>query len=441
MNKFAFIVLMLFSYTLYAGEFTGLTPDSRVTLLSSLSATIVSVRSERQDSASGFVVSPDGLVLTVSTLTRNRHSVQVRFADGRTFAADVIAKDHETESALLRIQSPESHTFSFLALGDSSAVKIGSHATSAGNPLDSILADHQVAVSSGTITSIYDVQSADADSRYLGPALETDAAINSGSEGGALLNDAEQVIGMVCLAVDRTRMRGTAVPINRIKTAYEKFLVANNIDASTALALQDGTMKSSDRAIQALVKIHLPDSTETVSGVVIDEAGHVLTSGTFALGQQVDVERAAGRIARATVLRHSESMDLSLLKLDSAEENSCIPLKETASIVPGIRITILGRCALCEMPTINTGIVSAVGRLGGLTAQSNARLTANTAGGAVLNRRGELIGIVSHTKSMCELCAQNAGVSFFTPAGLIRSWIDELTSVAAVSVQRPGEKR
>lgn len=434
--KFTFITLLLLSTpALMGGEQSGALnalPHSITTLLNKA---IVSVRADGMDSGSGFVVASEGLVVTASTLiSQDQRPVQVRFANGLSFSADVVATDQGTESALLRIRVQEPRTFSFLPLGDSSAVKIGSLAVSAGNPLDSIHSDRQVAVSSGTITGTYDVCSADAASRYCGPALETDAAINAGSEGGALLNDAGQVIGMTCLAVNRTRMMGTAVPINRIESAYKKYLAANNpADKKIADAQQNKSQDAFDRATRALVKIYIPAAAETITGVVIDEVGHVLTSGSFVAGQRVDVTLAAGGRAYATVLRQSSSMDLSLLKLDAPQNAAWIPLMEKASIVAGIRIAIVNRCASCEWPSISTGIISAVGRLDGTAVQTDARMNASNAGGAVLNSRGELIGVVSHTKVICEYRAQNAGVSFFTPSSVILSWVEELYTAGSAS--------
>ena len=428
---------------LAAAEALSSASDLRAETRVLLSKTIVSICSAGMDSGSGIVVSASGLILTTSTLLKpDQAKFNVRFADGTACVSEIVAMDKETESALLRVKSTETSDFAFLPLGDSSKVKVGSAAISVGNPLDSILADHQVSVSFGTITGAYDVCSADAASHYCGPALETDAAINAGSEGGALIDDAGKVIGMTCLAVDRARMLGTAVPINRIKTAFEKELaLAQTLEpekwlelggAAQALRKPQGV---SDRATQALVKICAHAGKECSTGIVIDDVGHVLTSGAFSVGQQIDVELSAGKIVHAWVLRQSAGLDLSLLKLESAQKVAWIPLKEKASVVSGIRISVVATCALGETPSINSGIVSATDRFNGTAAQTDARLTAGNAGGAVLNRAGDLIGVVSHSKTMCQCSAQNAGVSFFTPAPQIRKWIEEANLVVDATAQ------
>lgn len=392
--------------------------DLNRSLLSSLSKTVVSVRTEGMESGSGVIVAPGGLVLTASTLlSKDKRAVQIRFADGQTFPAEVVATDRGTESALLQIKGAGSPAFSYLSLADSSTVTVGSRAISAGNPLDSIYADHQIALSSGTITGTYTLCSCDAASCYCGLALETDAAINAGSEGGALLNDAGQMIGMTCLAVDHTRMKATAIPINRIKSAYPTRLSDNA--PKSAGTRHDSVLGTTATAMSALVKI--PISGGAVNGIMIDAAGHVLTVGTFAEGQRLDVELAGGDSTHATVMRQSSALDMSLLQLDSRKAVNWIVLNDMTQVVSGIPITIVSRRGASV--SINQNIVSAIDRLDGTAAQTDARLNESDAGGAVLNRQGELIGIVSHINSVSKYGSQNAGVSFFTPVCAIQSWL------------------
>ncbi len=420
---------MIFAINLSSADAPFVFNDLNHALSTSLSKTVVSVRTEGMESGSGVLVGRDGLVLTANTLlSKDKRPVQIRFADGQTFSAEVVATDRGTESALLQIETAGSPTFSFLPLADSSTVSVGSHAISAGNPLDSICADHQIALSSGTITSMYNVCSCDSASCYCGIALETDAAINAGSEGGAFLNDAGQLIGMTCLAVDRTRMKATAIPINRIKSAYATLLI-NKVSKceSAASARQDNSNGTTATALSALVKIPVSGSAvRTVTGVMIDASGHILTVGVFVEGQRLDVELASGESAHATVVRQSSALDVSLLQMDSRKATNWIALNEKMQVVSGIPITIASKRAASV--SINQNIVSAVGRLDGTAAQTDARLNESDAGGTVLNRQGELIGIVSRIDSLCKYGSQNAGVSFFTPARAIQAWLGNSVS-------------
>lgn len=403
--------------------------------ISTLSKAIVSVRGEGMESGSGIVLTADGIVLTCSNLIPEcKREVEVRFADGATFKAGIIAFDPATESVLLKIAA--TRQFDFIPLADSSRVSVGATAITAGNPLDSVLSDRQLAISVGTITGSYHVCSADAASRYCGPVLETNAAINSGSEGGALLNESGELIGMTCLSVDRLRMKGTAVPSNSIQTVYAEHLKSY---VNTPIAPKAVSNSAFEPAFRALVKIHvpagqssLPAGLDSINGVLIDKVGHILTSGTFETGLKLNVELPDGKTARAVVQRQSATYDISLLVLEGNASSAFLPLCERSRVLPGIGITIADRSLASGDISLQSGIVSAVGRLDGVAVQTDVRLCAGNGGGAVLNRRGELIGLVSHTKLMCALCAQNAGVSFFTSSSTLRSWIDNGNSLAAV---------
>ncbi len=313
---------------------------------------IVSVQNKGMESGTGVVVSRDGLILTAaSLLSTDGAPITIRFCSGRSVSADIVARDSATESALLRIKDSTDYNLPFLRLVDSSRVKVGSRAMTAGNPLDALSSDHQVAFSTGTITRIAHVCSADACSRYDGPALETDAAINAGSEGGALLNDEGELIGMTCLCVDRTRMRGCAVPSNRIKTAYEKYLTGQQTITELTATARCGCRTD-------------------------------LTIGPLTVG----------------------------LKSDA----SFVAPKRAAVIQPGTRIQIVTNSAAASQCICN-GIISATCRCDGSAVQIDARLNESDMGAKVLNQRGELIGTVSNMNLMCRLGAQNTGVSFFTP--------------------------
>ncbi len=233
-------------------------------VITSVSSTIVSVQSQGMDSGSGVIISPDGLVLTASTLlSRDSATIKIQLSDGQTYSADVVATDSATESALLHVRLQAGSIIPFLTLANSSLMKVGSPVMTAGNPLDSISADHQVAFSVGSITAISDVRSGDVCSRYFGSALETDAAINAGSEGGALLNETGHMIGMTCLCVDRTRMRGCAVPSNRIKAAYEKYLTDQNYSTDAAVCHCSTPTAATTRNV-SVVSYSMPSGTTSI---------------------------------------------------------------------------------------------------------------------------------------------------------------------------------
>lgn len=88
-------------------------------------------RPGRQGAGSGFLFTPDGLIITNSHVVERADSVRVSLADGHTSQADVIGEDPSTDLAVLRISGGP---FPWLNLGDSSAVRVGQVAIALGSP-------------------------------------------------------------------------------------------------------------------------------------------------------------------------------------------------------------------------------------------------------------------------------------------------------------------
>ena len=153
---------------------------------------------------SGFIISPDGYIVTNNHVIDKAKKIVVTLNDGRKFEAKVVGADPEIDIALLKIDAKKLH---YVPLGDSSKVKVGEWVIAIGNPL---MYDHTV--TAGIIS---------AKGRRLGSGLEsflqTDAAINFGNSGGPLVNMAGEVIGVNTAISAQGQNIGFAVPINMVK--------------------------------------------------------------------------------------------------------------------------------------------------------------------------------------------------------------------------------
>jgi S1-C subfamily serine protease len=190
----------------------------------------------------GVVISPQGKVLTSTTVVPDgAHSIRVWFPDGRVFFSETPLTDEKTETAILTItrkgaaeenggektsDAPQAasatEAFPFAPIGDSAACRVGDAAFTAGNPFHTIRQDGQVAWSAGTISAIYSLKSEDDQSRYEGPVLETDAAVNPGSDGGPLFDGEGRVLGVLSLCWDGSRLLGAAVPLHLIQARMQE---------------------------------------------------------------------------------------------------------------------------------------------------------------------------------------------------------------------------
>src|SRR5258708_1544321 len=135
---------------------------------------------------SGVIASQDGYILTNNHVVDGVDTVKVELPDNRTFTATVIGTDPATDLAVVKIDAKNLPT---LVFGDSDAVKIGDVALAIGNPLGV-----GETVTSGII-SAKGRQTPDGSDGYQ-DFLQTDAAINHGNSGGALVNAGGQLIGI-----------------------------------------------------------------------------------------------------------------------------------------------------------------------------------------------------------------------------------------------------
>ncbi len=157
---------------------------------------------------SGFVISPDGYVVTNSHVVDRAEQIRVRLADGREFTAEVIGRDPSTDLALLRLRGAGIGELPCTFLGDSDALSVGDWVMAIGNPFG---LDHSV--SHGMIS---------AKERVIGVGMfddfiQTDALINPGNSGGPLFNMRGEVIGVNTAIISQGQGIGFAVPINMVK--------------------------------------------------------------------------------------------------------------------------------------------------------------------------------------------------------------------------------
>jgi serine protease Do len=170
---------------------------------------------------SGVIASQDGYILTNNHVVEGADEVKVELPDTRTFSAKVIGTDPATDLAVVKI---DAKNLPALVFGDSDAVKVGDVALAIGNPLNV-----GQTVTSGII-SAKGRQTPDGREGYQ-DFLQTDAAINHGNSGGALVNAGGQLIGInsqILSMSDGNIGLGFAIPSNMAKNVMDQ-LIANGV--------------------------------------------------------------------------------------------------------------------------------------------------------------------------------------------------------------------
>ena len=198
------------------------------------------MQQEVKSLGSGFLISSDGYVISNSHVIGNASKVVVTLTDGTKHDAKIIGTDDLTDIALLKI---DGNNFPYLKLGNSDDVIVGEWAIALGNPFGLFDINDKPTVTVGVISSV-GLNFPNLDGRSYRGMIQTDAAINSGNSGGALVNANAEVIGVNTFIYTGGGQGnigiGFAIPINRVKQITDELRRFGKIDRSfkTGISVQ-----------------------------------------------------------------------------------------------------------------------------------------------------------------------------------------------------------
>ncbi len=170
-----------------------------------------------EGSGSGIIISDDGYIVTNHHVIENASEITVVMSNGQEHKAQLVGQDANTDLAVIKI---EGNNFPVAELGYSGELAVGELAIAIGNPLGQEFAG---SVTVGVISALNRSVTVE-DRTYT--LIQTDAAINSGNSGGALVNSFGQVVGINSLKVMQAEGLGFAIPIDFAKPIIDD-LIAN----------------------------------------------------------------------------------------------------------------------------------------------------------------------------------------------------------------------
>lgn len=280
---------------------------------------------------SGFIIDPDGLILTNHHVVENAARIDVVVGKDRKLRATIVGADPPTDLAVLRI---DARGLPALSLGDSNALRVGDWVLAIGNPFG--LAN---TVSAGIISAkdrtTEDVPGLDPRGFY--NFLQTDASINPGNSGGPLLDLGGNVVGVNTAINVQAHKIGYAIPINMVRELLPNLIGQGHIERAaigaviSSLKPVDMPRIGVDSMKGALVRQVTEDGPGSRGGLVVDDVilefnGREIP-GPWALRWAMSLA-GVGSVAKLVVRRPTGQLQDLEVKLGDSSELPQLPEEE-----------------------------------------------------------------------------------------------------------------
>ena len=275
--------------------------------------------SEISGNGSGFVITPDGFILTNSHVVHDASAITVNLPDGREYPAQLTGDDPDTDLAVIRVDAPQ---LRHVRLADSDNLQVGQLAIAIGNPLG-----FEASVTAGVISALGRSMRAQS-GRLIDNIIQTDAALNPGNSGGPLVNSAGEVVGVntamirpaqgICFASGSNTAKfvaGWLIRDGKIRRSYigvagQNVPIHRRIVRFYALALETGVLVISVEKNSPAERAGLRQGDVIVAfnGQRIGSVHHL---HKVLVGEQINVS------ASLTIIRHTDKLELSILPAES----------------------------------------------------------------------------------------------------------------------------
>jgi S1-C subfamily serine protease len=273
---------------------------------------------------SGVLFTPDGLILTNSHVVDGAGDLTVMTPDGRSWRADRVGQDVDTDLAVVRIDASSGPALPWATLGDSRAVRVGQIAIAIGNPYG-----FHHSVTAGVVSALGRSLRARS-GRLMDDIVQTDAALNPGNSGGPLVTTRGEVIGIntatiqpaqgLCFAIASNTARFVAARLirdGRIRRSYvgvggQTVPIPRGVARANQLAVSSGVFVVSVEPNSPAATAGLRDGDviiafagDAVTG--IDDLHRLLTEERIGVPAALAILRAARR-RQLTVVPREQSL-------------------------------------------------------------------------------------------------------------------------------------
>ena len=236
---------------------------------------VISTTAEGTGSGSGVIMSKDGYIITNNHVVDGAQSVSVQLSDGTSLDAEIIGTDEQTDLAVIKVTPTSDLTAA--EFGDSDELEPGEYAYAIGSPGGVQFAN---TITGGRISAIN--RDLTVNDRVM-TLIQTDASINNGNSGGALINKYGQVVGITSAKLSGNAFgsatvegMGFAIPINTAKDIVDELIQNGYVSGRPSIGITGQNVESADGKVSG-VQVYSIDSRAKAAGEGL-QVGDVITA-------------------------------------------------------------------------------------------------------------------------------------------------------------------
>lgn len=265
-----------------------------------------------QGSGSGIIISTDGYIVTNQHVIEGATEIDIILNTGSTYVANVIGQDEKTDLAIIKIEPKAEEPLTAAVLGDSTTLEVGELAVAIGNPMGM---EFSGSVTAGIVSAVNRTMTIDNRTYNL---IQTDAAINNGNSGGALINQYGEVVGInsVKLSTSGVEGMGFAIAISEAKPIIDDLMSAGYVTgrplvgigiSETRYGLFISTIQEGSGAERAGLK---------VDDMILEVDGEAVTSTSEV--NEIRDKKKPGDTLKFKILRERATMEI---EVELTEDN------------------------------------------------------------------------------------------------------------------------
>ena len=236
---------------------------------------VISTTAEGSGSGSGVIMSKDGYIITNNHVVDGAQSVSVQLSDGTSLDAEIIGTDEQTDLAVIKVTPTSDLTAA--EFGDSDELEPGEYAYAIGSPGGVQFAN---TITGGRISAIN--RDLTVNDRVM-TLIQTDASINNGNSGGALINKYGQVVGITSAKLSGNAFgsatvegMGFAIPINTAKDIVDELIQNGYVSGRPSIGITGQNVESADGKVSG-VQVYSIDSRAKAASEGL-QVGDVITA-------------------------------------------------------------------------------------------------------------------------------------------------------------------